>query len=675
MLGNILREFLIRIGYDIDAASERKFTSSVAGVTELVAELGVVVEATAGAMLIGLGKMSEGMEQFYFMSQRTLASVQGIKAMSFAAKQFGISAEDMQSSMEGLGAFMRNNPLAKSFIEGKLHVALNDAKGNPRDTADVMQDIGHQFQKMPFYIANAYGAVLGFSQGTVRALRAGLADSVADYNKIAKQLGVDQQAAAVAGHGFMMEVRRGEETLDILGDRVLQLLGPKATQMIAHWRESLTKHFDQVSKIITYFSTLVLNAADVFDRLVLRGIEGIEQLYKGFMGLPLPIREVIGVLGALALALQVFSLETLAITGIGAAILLVYDDYKTWKEGGKHFIDWDAWEPEIKKFHGYLIVLRADFENFNWTRWKNSSLELGAAFWSFGAAVWDLTKAIFSGLIPGIDAVAKKGGHIDFLDATITTATNLLHILTDIAHVLKAIWDADPNELYAAGVSAQKDIGAFVKQSAPGQWAAPLVKSAYASWQRYTAGQQGIYDQTNHGTLGDQNNNPGNLRSWMGVPTAGGFAKFNSVHSGLEAMKMQLQLYAARGHNTIRSIIDTWAPPGDHNNTGQYEKTVSKDTGYGLDTKLDLSDPNTMAHLMNAMIMVEQGHRISPEALARVTRDGVGITPINGKEVAINQTNTYHISGGDPHAIAGAVAGKQTTANAQLLRNVKGTAS
>ena len=34
---------------------------------------------------------------------------------------------------------------------------------------------------------------------------------------------------------------------------------------------------------------------------------------------------------------------------VAAALLLLYDDYKTWKEGGKSLIDWSKWEPDIIK--------------------------------------------------------------------------------------------------------------------------------------------------------------------------------------------------------------------------------------------------------------------------------------------------------------------------------------
>jgi hypothetical protein len=101
-------------------------------------------------------------------------------------------------------------------------------------------------------------------------------------------------------------------------------------------------------------------------------------------------------------------------------------------------------------------------------------------------------------------------------------------------------------------------------------------------------------------------NNPGNLRSWGGVPSVGGFAQFASPGDGLRAMGEQLGLYGSRGIDTPRSIIGKYAPPSE-NNTGAYVDDVSKKTGFSPDQHLDLDDRETRAALMAAMVSHEQG--------------------------------------------------------------------
>jgi len=111
-------------------------------------------------------------------------------------------------------------------------------------------------------------------------------------------------------------------------------------------------------------------------------------------------------------------------------------------------------------------------------------------------------------------------------------------------------------------------------------------------------------------------NNPGNLRSAAGVPTVNGFANFQSQQDGYAAMAALLGSYPAKHHaDTIASVINTWAPPSDHNDTAAYIADVSKWTGFAPNQKLNLSNADTIAKLMSAMVRQEHGWKVSPEQI------------------------------------------------------------
>lgn len=92
---------------------------------------------------------------------------------------------------------------------------------------------------------------------------------------------------------------------------------------------------------------------------------------------------------------------------------------------------------------------------------------------------------------------------------------------------------------------------------------------------------------------GIRNNNPGNIRlgsQWAGqVPaseqTDAAFVQFISPEYGIRAMNRILNSYASRGLVTIRSILNTWAPPTE-NNTAAYRANVSSALGVGQDAPL-----------------------------------------------------------------------------------------
>ncbi len=111
---------------------------------------------------------------------------------------------------------------------------------------------------------------------------------------------------------------------------------------------------------------------------------------------------------------------------------------------------------------------------------------------------------------------------------------------------------------------------------------------------------------------GIRNNNPGNIRlsstTWQGqVPasqqTDTSFIQFTSPAYGIRAIAKILDSYAARGLNTVDSIISTWAPPTE-NDTAAYIDAVASSMGVDPGTVLSSGDQPA---LIAAIIEHENG--------------------------------------------------------------------
>lgn len=126
---------------------------------------------------------------------------------------------------------------------------------------------------------------------------------------------------------------------------------------------------------------------------------------------------------------------------------------------------------------------------------------------------------------------------------------------------------------------------------------------------------------------GIRNNNPMNIRkgnSWRGErypQTDREFEEFESMEMGLRAGLKLIKNYQtkpmllANKANTIRKIINRWAPPTE-NNTSSYIKTVSKRTGLLPDEVINWSDKAKIIALVEAMCFVECGACIDPEIIS-----------------------------------------------------------
>jgi hypothetical protein len=111
---------------------------------------------------------------------------------------------------------------------------------------------------------------------------------------------------------------------------------------------------------------------------------------------------------------------------------------------------------------------------------------------------------------------------------------------------------------------------------------------------------------------GYRNNNPGNLRTvrsnpWQGqIGDDGGYGVYDTPEHGTRALGHQLRAYAARGLNTVVSIISTWAPASDNNNTAAYIGDVSTALSIGTDEPFDVEA--SLADLAQAIARHENGY-------------------------------------------------------------------
>lgn len=133
-------------------------------------------------------------------------------------------------------------------------------------------------------------------------------------------------------------------------------------------------------------------------------------------------------------------------------------------------------------------------------------------------------------------------------------------------------------------------------------------------------------------TRGIRNNNPGNIRvskdQWEGTTgDDGAFVIFDSPESGVRALGKNLLSYGRRGYDSIEKIINRWAPPNE-NDTQAYINSVVAATGIPATQSLDLSDPDTLSSLAQAISFHETGSRYDPEVYQKgVARALNGISP------------------------------------------------
>ena len=650
MNAETIKDFLVSLGFQVDEAGARKFDAVIAGTTAQAVKLGVAVEATALSVVAFTAKIASGLDQLYWASQRTGATVAGIQAIGYAASQAGSSAEAARGSLESLSRFMRNNPGAEGFLN-RLGVQTRDASGNMRDMASIFTGVGQQLNKMPYYRANQYAQMLGIDENTLMAMRRGLGQFSAQYTQMAKAIGFNADQAAVSSNRFMTSLRAFGQMAGMARDKIGSNLAEGLAGSIDTLRKQIVDNFPKIEQTITSGVKGILWLAEVIGRVIYRLIQAGGDIMQWWSSLDKSTQRLIEVFGALVTAWRILNGAFLMspigiITALGLAILALYDDYKTWKEGGQSLIDWKKWEPQIKGAIKGVDDL------------KDAVMRLLGIDPQKWTAKWDM-----SNLMENLGELSK--------------------MLDGIARLLNAIKDGRWKDAYAIGRElinqGQGNPDALPAVSASANSAADYIKEK-TGFDPRSIGQTlngwfGFGEESSglpSGDLkrGERNNNPGNL-NYVGQAGAslekpgGRFAKFETAYDGLKAMARQLMLYAQRGINSVEGIISTWAPSSE-NNTGAYINAISSKLGVDPGAALNLQNPQVLSQLMDGIIRHENGRNIYSGEL--VNRAAAGAT-----SPTVNQATTINIHGvSDPREAGNIVADKQnqvsSRATQQLMR-------
>lgn len=373
-----IKDFLVSLGFDIDQAGANNFETVLKGVTANVMKVGAVVEGAALSIVGFTTRIANGLDKIYWASQRTGASIQGIKALGYAASQTGASAESAMSSLEGLAGFMRSNPGAEGFLN-RLGVQTRDASGKMRDTASIFTGVGQKLNNMPYYRAKQYAQMLGIDENTLMAMRRGMNGFTADYQSMLQKTGFNADKAAVQSNKFMTSMRGLTSLFGIMRDKIGSNLAGGLAGSLDSLRRRILDNFPKIEETLTKVIKGVIWLANAFTRMAWRVIQAAGSVIDWWKKLDDGSKKFLMTIGAILIAWRLLNAAFLKspiglITMLILAIGLLYDDYQTWKEGGKSLIDWSRWQPEIEQAKKVFKWLRDRFLELkdNLGGWKNT---------------------------------------------------------------------------------------------------------------------------------------------------------------------------------------------------------------------------------------------------------------------------------------------------------------
>ncbi|EID7827177.1 TPA: lytic transglycosylase catalytic [Escherichia coli] len=668
MNAETIKDFLVSLGFSVDDAGAKKFGSVLAGTTANVIKMGLAVEGAALSVVAFTAKIASGLDNLYWASQRTGATVQGIQSIGYAVSQVGGSVDAARSSLENLSRFIRNNPGAEGFLN-RLGVQTRDASGNMRDMAAIFTGVGQKLSSMPYYRANQYAQMLGIDENTLMAMRRGVGQFSAQYSEMVKAIGFNADQAALSSNRFMTSLKSLGEMAGMARDKIGSNLADGLAGQIDNLRKKIIENFPKIEVTITKVIKGILWLGEIVGRVAFRIVDGVGDIIEWWGKLDAETKNLIEVIGGLVVAMRIlnstFWMSPIGlITGLIVALGLLWEDYKTWKEGGNSLIDWEKWQPAIDKAKDAITWLRDHFLELKdgVGGWQNALEIIG----TFIAGVW-VSKVLgafgkISGLPvpPWFKLWALYAGYIvsDRENIADSAKSSLRYTKRIIGDTLAAI--GIKTDIGRRDVSEVREWPAWMDwlHGGPGK----VIRQGQSNGVVHGSNVQP--DIPGGGTLADRNNNPGNIRPVSGK----GFRFFESALEGWEAMKNQLMRYftgktTGRALQTIQDIVSTWAPAGDNNDPKKYAQDVAKWMGVSPNAILNLTDPRTMGALMQSMARKE-GYSNWNSPLAYKVAAG-----------SLNQQTVINVHGvNNPQEAANLIADKQGAVNARAVQQLKGPA-
>lgn len=362
----VIRDFMVALGFKTDNSGLKQMQDAMGGVELKAAALKGALLALATGAVVAVRQTASELDKLYFSSQRIGASVTNINAYGNAIAQLGGSAEGAVGSLESLAEKMRNSPGYEGMINS-LGVQTKDANGAMRDRVEVMKDLSGVLSKMPAYQANAYASSLGIDQNTLMAMRDGKFVSNMDkYQKIQKELGMNDDLAK-SGNEFMTEYR-DLTMMTKTGFQVIVMQAGKALipilRLLNQMLQAGISAFSQLNPQIKEGLAVGLRFGMV--AVVLGGVVKVFGILFKFIP---TLKTFITLFKAFRLAFLASPIGI--ILALGTALALLYDDWKTWKEGGKSLIDWSKWTggfdrimQKIRDFIDLLAQVKDKVVNF-----------------------------------------------------------------------------------------------------------------------------------------------------------------------------------------------------------------------------------------------------------------------------------------------------------------------
>jgi Phage-related minor tail protein len=367
----VLKEFLVKLGFDIEESKIGQFEATIlkasAGVTAFAASIG----AMAGMIVDGVKEVAEENKQLGLLAKQLNASAEEVDNFIDTAGIMGISQQTATESLKNFSGAVQDAGMgigrSKAIFE-KLGISVKDASGHVRSATEVMGDLQEKLQGMERGQQLRVMERLGLDPKMLMMFNASLGTTKyisTELSKIDVAAGFNLDKTIAASNEFTgkwkamsMEINLFHTLISKIKESLATYLMPKIGEAIDKVKDAIynmrVSAMDAAPRIIAFFKPIldfILNMAAGMIQLGVRGFKFVIDLATRAISLFMDLNEktggwipiIVGIIGAWQLLNKMFLSSPVGrLILLGAAIMMLYDDFLTFKEGGESLINWNS---------------------------------------------------------------------------------------------------------------------------------------------------------------------------------------------------------------------------------------------------------------------------------------------------------------------------------------------
>lgn len=355
MSSSVIKEFLVALNFDVKGQGD--FDRAVTNSAATAMKLGAAAVAAAGAVTAFVTSIANSLDDIADLGQRTNTAASEIDRLNYIAELTDSSAQAVAGSLESVAKNAGDAAMgigrAKLVFE-KIGISVKDANGNLKGAVPLMQEIGDKIKDMDIGQQNAVLERLGIDRTMLKMLTEDVSGLSDEYTTMMKAAGMNMDDAAKNSGDYIDSLNKLKLTMQT----VSRVIASKFMRGIANsfetFRKLIIDNMPRIIATITPIIDVVMRVANAILFLAGQAIGAVMWVVDGFLQLNSATSGLAGYILAAVVAWKTLNLSFLAspigiILSLAAAIALLYDDFKTWQEGGQSLLPWENWQDEINK--------------------------------------------------------------------------------------------------------------------------------------------------------------------------------------------------------------------------------------------------------------------------------------------------------------------------------------